>query len=728
MAKAFGIGGCGATGVSTNTVTETSDYTSPGGTSGLDLGESDTGSTTLKAFDPGAFIRASSASASLEDDPLDAAEFDITGSEPPPADEPSPPPDEPPPPDGELLVLDGEETLLTDDEFVLIDGEEPPPPDDEFFFTQEEFFFTEEEFFFIHPDDFDGELPPPPDDFFFDEALFLTLDFDGTFVFAPPEGGFVGDGGFFAPPEGFHPDGTFFIPPEGFVGDAIFLPPPPEFFDGEGFFFPPSGEFGSRTGFEAPADFFEVYNGFPPPPPGFEGEWQPPPSEWDGSGDWTPPPAEHLYVDGAWYPPPPPPGWHGDWFAPPPAPEGMDLFPQDFFFSDKFDDFFDEAFFIDEGFAGAPPPFEEFPFEDFFANHSILDIIPGAPPEFEHGVAFGAFQFGDVPPPPPGFPPFPPPPDFLGEFGDFGAAFGPPPGDFPDGLPPGPIPVLPPEFFEFKEQLDELHAFLEEFDFPPPPDGEFPSGDLPFFPDGPPQLGGIEFDQIADLLPPGFLPPEGAIAAFENFGRDHPLVGDGGVVNPDLERALDEHPPAPEGFEAFDFEGDRPQFDDLFTVYDEESIGETARGQVNTTANVILEDGTPMHRSNTTVLECVQEEALPLAEMAPGVFQTQWVVNVRCLTNMVVDLGDPNDPEGITQFEQTIEELSQVTWTMIMQEVDTDGDGIPDEVLMSGSSVVDVLGTTVTGGPPEGTPPLPPPPPLVLPFDFEGVLETSGTE
>ena len=69
-----------------------------------------------------------------------------------------------------------------------------------------------------------------------------------------------------------------------------------------------------------------------------------------------------------------------------------------------------------------------------------------------------------------------------------------------------------------------------------------------------------------------------------------------------------------------------------------------------------------------------------------------------------------------------------MTWTMIMREVDTDGDGIPDEVHMSGSSVVDILSTTVTGGPPEGAPPMPPPPPLVLPFDFEGVLETSGTE
>ena len=309
-------------------------------------------------------------------------------------------------------------------------------------------------------------------------------------------------------------------------------------------------------------------------------------------------------------------------------------------------------------------------------------------------------------------------------FGDFGAAFGAPPGDFPDGS----IPDLPPEFFEFKDQLDELHPFLENFEFPPPPDGEFPPEDLPFFPDGRPRLGGIDFDQIADLLPPGFPPPEAAIAAFERFGRDHPLVGDGGVVNPDLEKALAEHPPAPAGFDAFDFEGDRPQFDDLFTVYDEQNIGETVRGQVNATTNVILEDGTPMHRSNTTVLECVQEEALPLVQMAPGVFQTQWVVNVRRLTNIVVELGGRNDPEGATQFEETIEELSQVTWTMIMREVDTDGDGIPDEVHMSGSSVVDVLRRTVTGGPPEGAPPLPPPPPLVLPFDFEGVLATSGTE
>jgi len=617
----------------------------------------------------------------------------------------------------------------------------PPPPDGEFIF-------------FPPPEGIDGELPPPPDGFMPPEGFMPPpppegFEGDMSFVIPPPPDGFVGDGGFYAPPEGFDPDGMLFVPPEGFVGDAIFLPPPPEHFEGDGFYFPPSADGQYHEGFEAPPDFFEVYHEFPPPPPDFVGEWQPPPpQEWDGSSDWMPPPPEHLYADGEWFPPPPPPNWEGEWFPPPPPPVGLEEFPDEFFFSNRFDDFFHDERFVEQGFVEQPPRFEEFPFDMFLEEYTLHDIIPQAPPMFEHG-AFGEFQFGFVPPPPPGFPSFPPPPEFLGSFGDFGAAFGPPPGEFPDGMPPdplmgppiGPPPNLPPGFFEFRDQVNQLNTFLQSFAFPPPPvpyapgEGPYPPGDEPYppgdepYPDGYlPPIAFVTFEQIADLLPPDFLLPEEAVEVFENFGTGHPLIGDGGVVNPQLEQAMLDHPPVPEGYDGFDFDGDRPQFDDLFTVYNEDNVGETVRGQINATLNTRLEDGTAVRSSDTTVIETVQEAATPLVEMEPGVYQTQWVVNIRELTNSVIEVVDADDPEAGVEAEQTREVLSQMTWIMLIQEVDVDGDGTPDEIRVSGSNNVEVLSESVEGGPPEGLPPLPPPPQLMLPLDFEGVLDMNTPE
>ena len=125
------------------------------------------------------------------------------------------------------------------------------------------------------------------------------------------------------------------------------------------------------------------------------------------------------------------------------------------------------------------------------------------------------------------------------------------------------------------------------------------------------------------------------------------------------------------------------------------------------------------------MVETVLGEATPLVEMEPGVFQTQWVVNIRQLTNSVVRHANPNDPDADGQFEQTCELLSQMTWTMLIREIDTDGDGVPDETQVSGSNVVEILSEITEGELPDGLPPLPPPPPLLLPFDFQGMLGTT---
>jgi len=233
----------------------------------------------------------------------------------------------------------------------------------------------------------------------------------------------------------------------------------------------------------------------------------------------------------------------------------------------------------------------------------------------------------------------------------------------------------------------------------------------------------IDFEDVADLLPPGFLSPESVQAFFERFGEGHPLIGDGGEVNPELETAMHAHPPIPKGFEGFDFVGDKPQFDDLFTIYDGEMVGVTQRGQVNTTASGILDDGTPLHCSDTTVIETVLGEATPMVQMGPGQFQCQWVVNIRQLTNSHFLLGDPVAPEG--EFDRTLELLSQMTWTLLQQEVDTDGDGLADEVQVTGSNTLELIEQTVSGDAPDE---FPEPPPIQLPFEFDGVLELADSD
>jgi len=372
----------------------------------------------------------------------------------------------------------------------------------------------------------------------------------------------------------------------------------------------------------------------------------------------------------------------------------------------------------------------------------LHDVIPGVPPKFEHG-AFGEVAFGDVPPPPPGFPPFLPPPEFIAAGGaDFASLFGQgpvPPGDgsSPPGVGPNgellPPPGLPPEFFAFNQSLADIQGFLaDSATLPPTPppgsgplapgDGQLPPGEGPV----PQDLAFVPFDQIAEFLPPDFPPPDEAIGRFNGFGADHPLIGEDGNVNPDLESALNDRPPVPEGFDGFDFNGDSAQFDDLFTVYDDAMVGKTVRGQVNTTFSDTLDDGTPINCSDTTVIETVLGEATPMVQMGEGVFQTQWVVNIRQLTNSSIDIIDPvYSPDG-KPLELTRESLSQMTWTMVFKQIDTDGDGVSDEMQVTGSNTVKMLDETVDGEMPVGLPPLPPPPELLLPLDFEGVLDLGG--
>ncbi len=678
----------GASGEST--VAAKSEYTSAGGTSGLAIGSAESGAAQLSSFDPGAFVLSTQADVESESDGLsEPAEFD--GGAPPPNNPPPPPPNNPPPPPNN-----------------------PPPP----------------------PAGGDNPPPPPPGG-----------NGPGPAEGAPPPAGDPNqppppppDGNAPPPndPNNPPPDGDF--PP----GDPNNPPPDGGFPPGDPNQPPPEGGFPPGDPNNPPPD-----GGFPPGDPN-----QPPPEGGFPPFDPNQPPPEGGFPP---FDPNQPPPFNPDF---PPPPEGFEQFPGGFEISDDFLNFINNPPPGGPGGPGGPNgppngefvplPFNEIPFGDFLQDFSLEDVIPNAPPPFAPG-AFGDFAFGDVPPPPAGFPPFPPP-RFDGAFGGFGSAFGPPLGDgafppppgdgpFPPGGPEGPNgppPNLPPEFFEFNERLNDLNAFVDGFDFLPPPlppGGEFPP-DGPFPPDGqfpgdggpplPPQFAFIKFEDVAEFLPPDFLPPEEAIQIFENFGMGHPLIGDGGLVNPDLEQAFEDRPPLPKGFDGFDFDGQCPQFDDLFTVYDEELVGVPMSGQINSTVTEMLDNGMELRCSDTTIIESVLGESTPLIQVEEGLLQTQWTVNIRELKTTMFQVIDPDDPGAFEEFEQTTEKLSQMTWTMVMQEMDTDDDGVPDMFQVSGDNTIKVIEETADGGPPEGFPPLPPPPDLLLPFEFQGVLDLGG--
>ena len=461
---------------------------------------------------------------------------------------------------------------------------------------------------------------------------------------------------------------------------------------------------------------------------------------------------------------------------PPPPPPGFEQFGSLNFSSPDFQNFANQ--FIPPpngtppppGTPGAPPPgaappptFANFPFAAFLQDNPLEMIIPNVPPKFDPGAAFGQFTFGTVPPPPPGFPPFPPPPPpGSGGFGAFpppppGAPGAPPPpggfvpgtpppGSLPPGVPPPPPPPgfqigappvfppgLPDGFYAFHNSLSTMYDFLSAL--PPPPPGVPGGPPLPGTPgapgEGPPDgvpgvpFNFVDFATVAEFLPPGFLLPEQVTGAFDSFGLGHPLIGEGGEVNPELENALAEHPPVPTGFDAFDFAGDAAQFDDMFSVYDAQNVGTTKQGQVNSTFTAPLDDGSTARSSDTTVMEAIPGQATPLILMEPGVYQTQWVVDIHQVTSSHVFVEHPDDPENPTEFDMTREVFSQMTWTMLIKEIDEDGDGVVDRLETTGANTVAVLDEIEDGAPPDGVPPLPPSPDLLLPMQFQGVLQTS---
>ncbi len=85
-------------------------------------------------------------------------------------------------------------------------------------------------------------------------------------------------------------------------------------------------------------------------------------------------------------------------------------------------------------------------------------------------------------------------------------------------------------------------------------------------------------------------------------------------------------------------------------------------------------------------------------------------------------------PAGLVpdqDFEQATEILGEIRWIVIIKEVDLDGDGVPDETHVHGQSSFEKFTEDVTGTAPEG---LPEPPPLILPFEYDAVLEATDTE
>ena len=386
------------------------------------------------------------------------------------------------------------------------------------------------------------------------------------------------------------------------------------------------------------------------------------------------------------------------------------------------------------GLPPGPVPFNQIPFGQFLQDHSLNELIPTIPPMFQHGT-FGEFQFGQVPPPPPGFPPFPPPPP-GGVFGP--PIFGPPPpGGFPPGtppplgtpgVPPGLPPGLPEALYRFHEARQELFDALQDLPLPPFP--PFPPGvpgvpGVPGAPGVPPPFIPlyVSFDQVAEFLL-DFLPPEQAVAAFEAFGQNNPLIGEGNLINPELETAAFDHPPVPLGYQGFDFKGDFPQFDDLFTIYDSEHIGDPMTGQINSTFSNEMPDGSTVFCSETSVVEALLGEATPLIEMADGVLQTQWVVDVHqtAATHVIVENPDLGD---VQEYDLTKEIFSQVTWTMLIQEVDTDGDGVVDQILTTGSNAVEVVDEQIEGEAPLDVPESPT---LLQAYEFDTVLEVAESE
>jgi hypothetical protein len=114
--------------------------------------------------------------------------------------------------------------------------------------------------------------------------------------------------------------------------------------------------------------------------------------------------------------------------------------------------------------------------------------------------------------------------------------------------------------------------------------------------------------------------------------------------------------------------------------------------------------------------------------MEEGVYQTQWVVDIHQTISSHVAVEHPDTPGAGVEFDTNREVFSQMTWTMLIKEVDTDGDGVADQIQTSGANQVVVLEETQDGEAPEGMPPLPPPPEMVLPLTFQGVMQGGAVD
>jgi len=385
---------------------------------------------------------------------------------------------------------------------------------------------------------------------------------------------------------------------------------------------------------------------------------------------------------------PPDDGGDGDWTGDDSDGAGDDAgpsdsfadFPVDFEFSDAFNNFV-------ESLMDGSLDFIDFPFDEFLGDHGLTDVFPGLPSAPDD---FGDYKLGELPETADGYPEFP---DIPGTSNEFASWFDDESGPVPDSVPA--------TFYDYQDAHDALAAYIEK------------QG----------TTGSANYYDVMNLLPDGFLSPEQVADWLEDFGNDTPMIGRGSTVNADLEMAFGDCPPVPYGFAGFAFQGEFDQFDDLFTRYDQAAVGEGKTLQVNSTFTVDLGAGIMVTGSQTTVIEGVLSEATPLVEMSQDVYQTQWVVNIRQATNVDYSAFYSAAPDSTEEGRVFVETISQMVWTVVAQEMDTDTDGQTDQVRVVGTGTLAVLESTIEG--PEVVEMIGDAflgPAVVPPFSFDAVL------
>jgi hypothetical protein len=336
------------------------------------------------------------------------------------------------------------------------------------------------------------------------------------------------------------------------------------------------------------------------------------------------------------------------------AGDSFDDFPTDFEYSDGFNDFV-------EGLLDGSLDFIDFPFDEFFEDFDLTDVFPDVQPPPDD---FGDFKLGERPESVDGFPDFPDIPGISTEFASW----------FDDDIEVMPENA-PDSLLNYDASRNELAAYIENEGI----------------------TGYPNYYDVADLVPDGFLSPEQVADWLEDFGADTPMIGQGSTVNPELEQAFADFPPVPDGFEGFAFQGDFAEFDDLFTQYDQAAVGDGRTLQVNSTFNIDIGAGIVVSGSQTTLIEVVLSEATPLVEMSQDVYQTQWVVNIRQATNVDYSAFNSVAPDETEEGSVFVETISQMSWTVVLQEMDTDADNRPDEMWVVGTGTLEVLDSTVEG-------------------------------